>query len=145
MPAPKGNKFAKGHGKGAPQRYTDSWIEQEAEEFMKWMQLPDSVFFKSFAVERGYHPNRLQEFANSNKVFSGVLELAKAWQESKLVNYGLFNRVNCGMAKFCLSNHHGYAEKNQVAVDKVPLVEALSNIDRVVDQLKRESTGTLCN
>jgi hypothetical protein len=145
MTAPKGNKFATGHGKGAPEKYTSSWIEQEAEAFLKWMELPESIFFKSFAISRGYHPNRLQEFASSNKVFSGVLEIAKAWQESKLVNYGLFNKTNCGMTKFVLANHHGYAEKNQVAVDKVPLVEALANIDRVVDQLKRESPGTTCN
>ena len=49
MPAPKGNKFAKGHGKGAPEKYTASWIEKEAEAFREWMKLPQSIFFKSFA------------------------------------------------------------------------------------------------
>jgi len=130
MPAPKGTKFAKGHGKGAPQKYTDEWIELEAEEFCKWMQLPESIFIKSFAIERGYSPQRLTEFSEKNKVFSEVLARAKDWQESKLVNYGLFNRTNPGMTKFVLANHHGYAEKAQIAGDSAnPLQFLLEKTD----------------
>jgi hypothetical protein len=130
MPAPKGNKFAKGHGKGAPQKYTDEWIEREAEEFCNWMKLPESIFIKSFAIERGYSPQRLTEFAEKNKVFSEVLARAKDWQESKLVSYGLFNKTNCGMTKFVLANHHGYTERSQVGGDQAnPLALILGNID----------------
>lgn len=130
MPAPKGNKFAKGHSKGAPQKYTDSWIEQEAEAFRQWMQLPESIFFKSFAIERGYSPQRLTEFAEKNKVFSEVFKLAKDWQESKLINCGLFNKTNSGMTKFVLANHHGYSEKSQVGGDQAnPLSFLLGKLD----------------
>lgn len=130
MPAPLNNQYAKGHGKGAPQRYTAAWIERESQSFLEWMRLPDSIFFKTFAIERGYHPNRLQEFADKSEVFSGVLEIAKAWQESKLVNYGLFNKTNSGMTKFVLSNHHGYTEKSQIAGNgSSPLAFLLGKID----------------
>ena len=130
MPAPKGNKNAIGNKGGAPEKYTDELISLEAKAFLDWMKLPESIFFKSFAIERGYHPNRLQEFANKSVEFSGVLEIAKAWQESKLINYGLFNKINCGMTKFVLANHHGYSERSQVGGDQAnPLALILGNID----------------
>ena len=138
-PPPKGNQRALGNKGGAPALYTLEWIEEEARLFQEWMGKEDSVFFKSFCVERGYHPNRLQEFADKSPVFSGVLEIAKVWQESKLVNYGLFNRTNAGMTKFVLANHHGYCEKAQIAGDSANplqfLLEATdgSSKDLVVD------------
>jgi hypothetical protein len=115
MPAPKGNKFAKGHGEGCPQKYTDKWIEQEAEALLQWMKKEDSVYFKSFAVERGYSPQRLTEFAKSNKVFSEALELAKSWQECRLVNYSLWNKINSNITKFCLANCHGFSDKTELS------------------------------
>jgi len=129
-PPPLGNQRALGNRGRAPDIYTPEWIEKEAKLFQEWMGKEDSVFFKSFCVERGYHPNRLQEFADKNPVFAGVLEIAKVWQESKLVNYGLFNRTNAGMTKFVLANHHGYAEKTQVAGDAAnPLQFLLEKTD----------------
>jgi hypothetical protein len=136
MPAPKGNQYACDHGQGAPKQYTQEWLEQEAIEFKQWMQREDSVFFKSFAVERGYHPNRLAEFAEGSEVFAGVYHLAKIWQEIRLVNYGLFNRTNCGMTKFVLANHHGYSERSQVSGDTVnPLALLLGKLDGTTKEL----------
>ncbi len=115
---------------GRPQVYTDTWIEEEADRLLAWMELPESIFLKSFAVERKYHPNRLQEFADKNQKFSGVLELAKSWQESRLITYSLFNKINCGMTKFVLANHHGYCEKTQVSGDvSNPLALAMTRAD----------------
>jgi hypothetical protein len=129
-PAPKGNKRALGNHGGAPATYTEEWLKKEAQLFRKWMQQEDSIYFKSFAIERGYHPNRLQEFADKNPEFSGVYNLAKAWQEQKLVNYGLFNKTNSGMTKFVLANHHGYVEKTQVSGDSSsPVSFLLTSVD----------------
>jgi hypothetical protein len=77
MPAPKGHKgylAADGTFKGGcPQKYTREFIENEAIAFDEWMKRPDSLYFKSFAIERGYHPNRVAEFAAQNQRFSGGL------------------------------------------------------------------------
>jgi len=130
MVAPKKNKYALGHGKGAPEKYTKAWIEKEAKAFLEWMKLPDSIFFKSFAIERGYSPQRFAEFAEKSQVFSEVLKMAREWQETKLINYGLFNKTNSGMTKFVLANHHGYAEKNHIAGDQGnPLAIILEKIN----------------
>ena len=45
---------------GRPKKYTQEFIEKEAEAFEKWMQKPNSVWFEDFANQRGYSP-RLSE------------------------------------------------------------------------------------
>lgn len=136
---PLGSKNALGNKGGHPEKYTIEWLEKEAEALRQWMQLPESVFFKSFCVERGYSPQRLSEFADKSAVFAETLELAKASQECKLVNYGLFNKVNAGIAKFMLANHHGYTDKQQVTGDAAnPLSFLLQKVDGKTKDLLNE-------
>lgn len=59
MAAPKGNKYAKGNKGPAPYKYTTDFIEQEAIALVKWSCKPDNVYFKRFALERGYPPDEL--------------------------------------------------------------------------------------
>lgn len=114
MPAPKGHKPYAGCEKGgAPQKYTPAFIEAEADAFIEWMQKPDSVFFKKFAIQRGYHPNRLTEFAAQNEKFSGVYRQAQAWQENRLVEGGLKNEFNSGFCKFVMSNVCGWTDRTE--------------------------------
>ncbi len=137
--APKGNQNAIGNKGGAPEKYSVEWIAQEAEAFLEWMKRPDSIFIKSFAVERGYHSNRLVEFAEKSIEFSCVYKISKDWQESRLINYGLFNQTNSGLTKFVLANHHGYTEKQQVSGDAAnPLSFLLEKVDGSTKDLMNE-------
>lgn len=129
-PPPIGNKRALGNHGGAPATYTLDWLKKEAERFREWMARENSIYFKSFAIERGYSPQRLAEFAEKSPEFAAVLKLAKEWQEQKLINYALFNKTNCGMTKFVLANHHGYVEKTQVTGDASnPIGFLLTTVD----------------
>ena len=114
MPAPKGNQYAKGNRGGAPKKFTEDWLKDEAKAFEEWMQLPDSVFFKSFAIDRGYSPQRFVEFAEQSKVFAEVYRKAKEWQECKLAVGGLTKKYEPSLTKFLLANQHGYREKSEV-------------------------------
>lgn len=111
MGAPKGNQYAVGHHEGRPREYTDERIEEEARLLIEWMQLPESKYFKTFAISRGYVSQRLYEFAERNKVFAETWELAKEWQECRLVNLGLDNKVHFGMASRILAHAHGISER----------------------------------
>lgn len=104
---------------GRPPKYTQKWLKKEADLFKKWMQKEESIYFKSFACQRGYSAQRLAEFAQVSEAFSAVYELAKDWQEQKLVNYGLFNKINAGLTKFVLQNHHNWAEKSQITSNTI--------------------------
>jgi len=129
-PAPKGNKRALGNQGGAPPTYTEEWLREEARLFYSWMKEEDSLYFKSFAIYRGYSPQRLSEFAEKSPEFSEALEFAKAWQEQKLVNLGLWNKLNSSMTKFVLSNCHSWKEQAQVSGDAAnPLAFLLRRID----------------
>lgn len=112
MPAPKGHAAynKKGEG-GKPKVHTDEFIEAEAEAFLAWMDKPGSLYYKKFALERGYHPQRLTEWAQKNEKFADVYRYSQAWQESKLVEGGLKNAFNAGFTKFVMSNTCGWREK----------------------------------
>ena len=115
MAAPKGNTYGKGnHNSGLTKVYTDEWITEEAARFMDWLKKPDSFYFTSFAIEQGYHVQRLTEFAESNKAFAEALKYARGWQEQKLVKCGLMNQTNSSLTKFVLQNCHGWAERSTV-------------------------------
>lgn len=95
MPAPKGHPPYPGcETGGRPKKYTQEFIEAEAEAFLEWMQRPESVWYESFAVERGYDPDLLSIWAKENKKFSGVYKLSQGWQKSKLISGGLLNQYN---------------------------------------------------
>lgn len=82
MAAPKGNQYAKGHGKGRPKIWDDDAIEEEANALLEWIKDPKNLYIGVFAAQRGYDRARLSEFAKSNKVFSCAYREAKQWQEN---------------------------------------------------------------
>lgn len=113
MAAPKGNQNAKGHSHGRPVKYTEEFIKEEMEAFYKWMEGERNIFFKSFAIERGYLPKYLNQFADKNIDFKECLEYAKAWQEQKLANSGLYGITNSNITKYVLGNCHSWYENQQ--------------------------------
>ena len=115
MAAPKGHEPYAGCEKGGrPVKYTTEFIEAEAEALEKWMQQPDSIYFKRFSFDRGYSYKRLSEFAEVNQKFSDVLERAHEWQETRLVEGGLKNEFNGAFCKFVMGNTCGWvAERTE--------------------------------
>jgi len=133
MPAPKNHTPYPGcQNGGRPAKYTKAFIESEADAFLLWMKNPESIYFKRFAIDRGYHPNRLSEFAENNEKFSGVYEKAKAWQEVRLVEGGLLSEFNAGFTKFVMGNVCGWVEKQETKVSgdaANPLAFLLQKVD----------------
>jgi len=131
MPAPKGHKPYKGCEKGGrPREWTDDRIEKEAEEFLKWLQLPSSCWFEQFAIDRGYPDYYLVEFSKRNKKFQSVYEYAKSWQKAKLVQGGLRSEYNSNICKLVLFNTVGWTDKQQIAGDpSQPLEFLIKGID----------------
>jgi hypothetical protein len=115
--APKGNQNAVGNNGGAPEIYTQEWLENEAKLLIDWFEVPRNIWLKGFALQRGYDPGRLEEFADKSVVFSLALKKAKSIQEFKLVDKGLFNETNSNITKFVLANNHGWTEKQQISGD----------------------------
>lgn len=105
------------------------------------MKHPESIYFKKFAIDRGYHPNRLAEFAEQNEKFSGVYEKAKAWQEVRLVEGGLLSEFHAGFTKFVMGNVCGWIDKQETRVSgnaANPLAFLLQRVDGASRDLVHE-------
>lgn len=130
MPAPKGNQYAVGNGGPQPSKYTKEFIENEAIEFVKWFAKPGNIYFKRFALERGYPPDELARFAKKSEVFNRAYIFAKEWQECKIVEGALFNKLNSSFAKFAMANLSGWSDKQQLSGDvESPLEFILKAVD----------------
>lgn len=143
MGAPRNHKPYPGcENGGRPEKYTKAFIENEADAFLEWIKNPGSIYFKRFAIDRGYHPNRLSEFAEQNEKFSGVYEKVKAWQEVRLVEGGLLSEFNAGFTKFVMGNTCGWVEKQETKVSgdtANPLAFLLQHVDGGSKDLVNES------
>lgn len=141
MPAPKGNKFALGNQGPSPIKYTLEFIENEAIAFVKWFVKPENIYFKRFALERGYPPDELSNFAKKSEVFARAYRLAKEWQECKIVEGALFNNLNSNFAKFAMANLSGWSDKQQLSGDATnPLAFLMQKIDGTTKDLIHDDT-----
>lgn len=97
---------------GRPLKYTPEIIKQEAKALMAWLNAnKDHLWLGSFAAQRGYDRHRLAEFANKSDEFSATYKVAKAIQESRLVEGALCNKLNSRMAYFALKNVAGWRDQ----------------------------------
>ncbi len=131
MGAPKGHKPYPGCEKGgAPKKWTSERIEKEAAAFEEWMKFPDSIWYKDFALERGYLPDLLSDWAKTNEKFSRVYRKSQEWQQSKLLKGGLLNHFNAGFTKFVMGNTCGWYDKQQISGDASnPIAVAMNKAD----------------
>lgn len=98
-----------------PKKYTDDWLKKEAKTLLDWFSEEETRFWlKDFAIERGYHPTRLDEFAQKSKEFSSAYNIAKAIQESRIVKGGLSGEMNAKMAIFSLKNVAGWRDTKDI-------------------------------
>lgn len=135
-----GNKLALGNDGGRPAEYTEEWIRNEAKLFREWMKKDDSIYFKTFAIERGYSSQRFHDFAQRSTEFAELLKIAHEWQEQKLLNLGLFNKTNAGLTKFVLSNKHGWSEKTYVVQETSPAQSTITQSAGSTKDLVNEQT-----
>jgi hypothetical protein len=101
---------------GRPRKYTDDEIETFADELIAWMKKPTNLWFKDFCLDKDIDPDCMSDWAKSSDKFSGAYRLAKARQESRLVNGGLMEAYNGGIVKFVLANAHGWSDRQETKV-----------------------------
>lgn len=117
MGAPKGHEPYNKNGEGGrPLKYTDEFIEKEAEAFEEWITRKDSLWFEEFAHQRGYLGENLSLFANSNKRFSVAYKKAKEWQKYLLIKGGLLKKFNSNTTALLLSHNYGIHSKSESVI-----------------------------
>jgi hypothetical protein len=100
MAAPIGNKNAVGN-RGQPKRiYTPERLAEEAKALREWIMIPDNIYLKDFAHDRGYDPARVDEHAKDSVEFAQALKFAKDKQESKMIKAGLWKTWGMDSIKY---------------------------------------------
>ncbi len=99
-------------GPKGPSKYTQEFIEAEADALIAWYEVSaDNIFKKDFAISRKYCAQRLTEFANVNEKFSDALNRAGDIEEMRLVNGALKGKYNAYFAGLTLKNVAGWRDK----------------------------------
>lgn len=125
MAAPKGHPPYQDGGR--PPKYTIEFIENEAEELMKWLKKGKFTWFERFAIDRGIPLRLFSSWAKENAKFSEAYECAKDIQKALLMEKGLDKTFQFNMVKLILSHSYGINEANQnpVSAETVQLFETL--------------------
>src|SRR3990172_11700924 len=108
----------------------EKWTESDAlrlgNDLLDWMKLiEENVFFNDFLYlscdESKYKgsinanlPSYLTEKFTS---FRQLMEKARKIQETKLVKFSTFYKLNATMTKFVLINNHDWIDKNQTTLE----------------------------
>lgn len=98
------NQPTKGpQGPKGPSKYTDEYIEREADALLAWMNASDdNVFLNKFTKTRDYEASRLNEFAKKNDKFLLAFKKAKDHQEEKMFKMALEKKIDINFVKYFL-------------------------------------------
>jgi hypothetical protein len=117
MPAPKGHLPYNVNGEGGrPKIYTEEFINKEAIELEKWMQLTENNFIEFFCFERGYHDDKIADFNRDNERFRRVYQIFKMKQRGMIFEGGLKRKYAHPMCALVLSNNHNIHAKTETTV-----------------------------
>lgn len=102
---------------GRPKRYTDEFIEAEADKLDEWMkEKKENIFIEDFCAERGYSFSRVNEWEKSNEKFGEIYEMFKMRQKVALFKGGLLKKFSYPMAALILGHAHGVYAKTEQTV-----------------------------
>jgi hypothetical protein len=143
MAPPKGHPAYNVNGEGgAPKRFTEEFINNEADAFIEWIKKPNNLWFEDFAEERDFNPRLLSEWARENDRFREAYQRAKYRQKSLLIKGGLLNKFNSAITKFCLMNCSDMADKQTVINQTNSMDSLLQTVDGKTKEIVNESEST---
>jgi len=104
-------------GMGRPIKYTDPFIEKEAEALLAYAKKATIPYECHFAPKRGYSSKRLSEWAARNAKVKDALEQFKDIQQYKIVFSAMSNKINPKFAYCMLKNVAGWRDRREVIGD----------------------------
>lgn len=102
---------------GRPKKYTDEFIEAEADKLDEWMkERKENIFIEDFCIEREYSFARVNEWEKSNEKFGETYEMFKMRQKVALFKGGLTKKLSFPMCSLILGHAHGVFAKTEQTV-----------------------------
>jgi len=113
----------------APWRWTPAKIEGLAASLLKFMENPENVFFKAWAIQEGIPGTYLARFAEMSPAFAEALERASDIQELRLLQGGTNGTLHHAITKLVLCSKHNYTDRSDLAVTPVPAKPILGSVE----------------
>lgn len=126
---------------GRPKKYTQEFVDNEAVELEKWMEVEDNIFIEKFCIQRGYHESRVDEFCRLSDKFSLVYSMLKMKQKVSLLEGGLINKYKYPMCALILSNNHNIIAKTEQKITG----STIDPLAFVLNAAESQSTKELVN
>lgn len=73
-----------------------------------------NLFIIEFISKQGLTKDFINEQSQKFPSFREIIKEAKTIQEAKILKYSMINKFNPTMSIFCLKNHHGYKDKQEI-------------------------------
>ena len=114
MPAPKGHPNYDTEGlAGRPKKYTEEFIEKEADVLVEWTKNNSNIFIEDFCYQRGYHEARISEFQKENERFSEAYSMFKMRQKVALFKASISKKSQFSGIALILGHCHGIYSKTE--------------------------------
>lgn len=98
----------------------EKWTEKRAlkvgKELLEWLKKEEeNIFFDEFLyIENNYYTELIAYLSNKFTSFLRLIEKAKKIQETKLMKFGVLDKLNAQMTKFTLINNHNWKNKKEI-------------------------------
>jgi len=102
MSAPKENKYAKGHGKGRPKKYTSKKIEEIAESLKEWVKDEKTLFLRQFCVKNGINRRLFSKWSREDEVFRDTIENIKDQLITRIIEKTVDKKMSLGIANLLI-------------------------------------------
>lgn len=106
------------------ERWTENRAIQLGQDLIDWLKAVDengmdrgNILVDEFLViEKELYPELTSYLCKKFTSFFNLYEKAKRIQQTKLVKYGIGDRLNASMTKFTLINNHGWKDKKETDI-----------------------------
>lgn len=107
------------------QKWTEKKALQLGQDLIDWLKATDengmdkgNILVDEFLViEKELYPQLTSYLCGKFTSFSKLYEKAQRIQQTKLVKYGIGDRLNASMTKFTLINNHGWRDRSETEID----------------------------
>ena len=120
---------------------------QVGKELIEWLKEEETnIFFGEFLyIKNDYNKNLINYLSNKFTSFSELIKKATDIQETKLVKYGCFDKLNAQMTKFVLINSHNWRDKSSIETEITSNGEKLGMNITVVSEKAKQQLEDLMN
>lgn len=123
MPKPKKEK-PEGYVFGRPATWTPERIKEEAQNFLEWAMLDDSIVLREYCALRGYSHQWLTYLADKSQDFADALKIARILVGARREKGAILGKYDAGIIKATLAT---YDEEHRAVLKEMKRAESEGN------------------